>query len=178
MTWRFALTVVALSYAALDASEAAAQLPRQGPPQGRREMVERIQQRFRDRIARELQLDDGQRELLEEVFPVFAEARAELLPRRRELAREIEAHLEANDVSEDEAMNLIEEVRELRQREAELLLEEEDRLLQVLSPSQVLRLQALRDQFGSQIRRLGGEPRTRGPGGPPRGGRPRDPGPR
>ena len=167
MIRRIAVTMALLSCAGFPALEASAQPRDSGSSRDRLELVDRIQQRFRNRIARELQLDDEQREWLGEVFSAYARSRAELLPRRRELEREIAEHLDDGGTSEEDAMNLIEEMRALRQREAELRLEEEDRLLEALSPSQVLRLQSLRDQFGNQIRRLRGDD---GPGGPRRQG--------
>ncbi len=166
MMRRIAVAIAFLSWASLPTLEASAQPRDSDSSQDRRELVDRIQERFRNRIARELQLDDEQREVLGEVLSAYARSRAELLPRRRELERQIAEHLEDGSASEDDAMGLIEEMRALREREAELLLQEEDRLLEALSPSQVLRLQSLRDQFGNQIRRL------RGDGGPDgRGGR-------
>ena len=73
------------------------------------------------------------------------------------------------DQPEDRAMELIEELRALRQQEADLLIEEENRLLEELGPSRVLRLQSLRDQFRNQVQRLGPPDRREGPGR--RGGR-------
>ena len=75
--------------------------------------------------------------------------------------------------SQQEARRLIDEVRALREREEALMVQEEERLLEFLQPSQVLLLQYLRDQFGNRIRRLGAEDgpvqlRLRG-GGPPGG---------
>ena len=165
MTRRIAVAIALLSCASLPALEASAQPRDSNSSQDRRELVDRIQERFRNRIARELQLDDEQREVLGEVFSAYARSRAELLPRRRELEREIAEHLEDGSASEEDAMGLIDEMRALREREAELRLQEEDRLLEALSPSQVLRLQSLRDQFGNQIRRLRGDVGPDGRGG-------------
>ena len=175
MTWRIAATMVLSASAVLSPIVASAQARARGPSPTRQELVERIRERFENRIARELRLDDEQREVLGEVFSVFARSRAELLPQRREIERRISDHLTAGpDGAEEDALGLLEEMRALREREAELLREEEDRLLEVLTPSQVLRLQALRDQFGNQIRRLRGDSSPRIPGdrpfrGPPPG---------
>ena len=173
---RLAAISVAVLVSVTLQTPAAAQIRGRGAQLNRQEMVQRIQERFQRRIAQALQLDEEQREVLFDVFSSFSEARAELLPLRRELAARIREHLAA-DGSGDRAMELIEELRELRRREAELLLEEEDRLLEALSPSQVLRLQTMREQFGEQIRRLGSPSgpnanRRLGPGGPPGGRRP------
>ena len=134
----------------------------------RQEMLEVIQQRFQARAAREMQLDEDQSEALREVFETFRDARAELQPRRRELNQEIRQLMSGNG-SEDRAMELIQELREIRQEEAALLIEEEEQLLETLSPSQLLRFQLMRDQFGQQIRRLG-SPDNRNGLGPGRQG--------
>jgi len=147
--------------------EAVAQDGNPGRP-GRQEMVRRIQERFQNRLAEELELDREERAFLTEVFAEFGEARAELLPQRRALAAEVPEFM-SGDRDDDHAMELIERLRDLRQQEASLLIEEENRLLEVLRPSQVLQLQSLRDQFGNQIRRLGspGGRDGRGPRGAP-----------
>ncbi|MDE0081353.1 MAG: Spy/CpxP family protein refolding chaperone [Gammaproteobacteria bacterium] len=173
MIWRIAVTMALAASAALSPVVASAQARDRGPSSTRQELVERIRERFENRIARELRLDEQQREVLGEVFSVFARSRAELLPQRREIERRISNHLAGPDGAEEDALGLLEEMRALREREAELLREEEDRLLEVLTPSQVLRLQALRDQFGNQIRRLRGDSSPGIPGDRPfRGPRP------
>ncbi len=171
-----AVTFLVLALLPLPAHHGVAQVRGQGLQLSREEMLQVIQQRFQNRLARSLQLDEGQREELADIFGSFSEARAELQPRRRELRREIRQLL-TGDRSEERAMELIQELRGIRQREADLLLEEEDRLLEILTPSQVLRFQTLRDQFGEQIRRLGSPngpnfgPGRQGPGRPPGGPR-------
>lgn len=154
MIWRIAVIFALSASAGLSPIAASAQGRARGPSATRQELVERIQERFENRIARELRLDDEQREVLGEVFPAFARSRAEIFSRRREIERQIGDYLEGPDGVEEDALGLLEEMRALRAREAELVREEEDRLLEVLTPTQVLRLQALRDQFGNQIRRL------------------------
>ena len=163
MIWRIAVTMALLALAGLSPIVASAQARARGPSPSRQELVERIRERFQNRLARELRLDDEQREVLGEVFSAFARSRAELLPQRREIERRISDHLAQPDGTEEDALGLLEEMRALREREAALLREEEDRLLEVLTPSQVLRLQTLRDQFGNEIRRLRG---GSGPGNP------------
>lgn len=151
-----------------------AQVRGRGSQLPRQEMERRIQQRFQERLTRELQLNEEQREVLFDVFAAFGEERAELLPRRREFERR-SRQLMTGDRSEDRAMELLLELREIRQQEVALRIDEEDRLLEALTPSQVLQLQNLRDQFGDQIRRLslpngpnGPGPRRLGPAGPRR----------
>jgi len=120
----------------------------------RQELLQHLQRQFEERIAEELKLTAEQREMLPGVMADFARARAELQPRRSAFMSRVGALLVA-DGSEEEAMALIREGRSLRDSESALLLAEEERLLQVLDPSQVLLLQVLRDQFGDMIRAVG-----------------------
>ncbi len=123
----------------------------------RQELVQRLQQQVEDRIAEELDLTPEQRERLPGVLAEFGRARGELVPLRVGFMARVGALL-LQDGSEEEAMALIREGRRLRDREAALLLAEEDRLLEILDPSQVLLLQVLRDQLGDLIRMAGGGP--------------------
>ncbi len=158
----------------LQYDQGVAQVRGRGAGLPRQEVERRIQQRFQERLTRELQLNEEQREVLFDIFAAFGEERAEFLPLRRELERR-RRQLMTGDGAEDRAMELLLELREIRQQEAALRIDEEDRLLEALAPSQVLQLQNLRDQFGNQIRGLGLpngpnglEPRRLGPAGPRR----------
>jgi len=120
----------------------------------RQELLQHLQRQFEERISEELKLTAEQKEMLPGVMADFARARAELQPRRSAFMSRVAALLAA-DGPEEEAMALIREGRSLRDSESALLLAEEERLLQVLDPSQVLLLQVLRDQFGDLIRAVG-----------------------
>lgn len=174
---RFALAVALLAF---QAGGAAAQrgttspTPNQTPgatqtpnPDGlsREEMMARIQAQFESQIARELSLTAAQQTRLSEVMRTYQTSREALRPRRAQLDRDLRAYYQ-NRGSEEEARRLVLEARALREEETRLMHAEEDRLLEVLQPSQVLLLQFLRDQFGGRIRSLDG-----GRGGPPFGGR-------
>lgn len=165
MTKFLGALAMAVALLGVPSSDAVAQVGRLGGNPNRAAIEQRIQRQFQERLARELELTSEQRQELATVLRDYATARAELLPRRRALGLEIRELLEG-DQSEDRALELIRELRDLREAEADLLEEEEDRLLDVLSPIQVLRLQALRDQFGEQIRSLGAPPS--GGSAPPR----------
>ena len=75
MIWRIAVTMALSASVGLSPIVASAQTRGGGPSGTRQELVERIQERFENRIARELRLDDEQREVLSEVFSAFARAR-------------------------------------------------------------------------------------------------------
>jgi len=119
----------------------------------RQEMLQRLHAQFEARIAEELELTEEQRELLPQVMAEFGQARGELTPLRMSFMARV-GHLLVHDGPEDEAMALIREGRMLRERESQLLLNEEERLLETLRPSQVLLLQVIRDQFGDYVRAL------------------------
>jgi Spy/CpxP family protein refolding chaperone len=61
-----------------------------------------------------------------------------------------------------EARELLDRMQELREEETRLSEREQTQLLEFLTPGQVLRFQALREEMGQRIRRLRGG----GPGGP------------
>ena len=134
----------------------------------RQELLQHLRRHFEERIAEELDLTADQRQMLPGVMADFARARAELQPRRSAFMSRVGALL-ASDGPEAEAMALIREGRSLRDSEAALLLAEEERLLQVLDPSQVLLLQVLRDQFGDLIRVAGASAQGGLPGSGRRG---------
>ncbi|MEX0935702.1 MAG: hypothetical protein WD013_02280 [Gemmatimonadota bacterium] len=119
----------------------------------REEMLERVETYFQERLARELRIEPEQRSAFMAALSEFGESRGELFPRKRELMGEVRRYLREGG-SETEAEALIEDLRAIREREAALLIEEEDRLLEILRPSQVLRLQILREQFQNEILRL------------------------
>jgi Spy/CpxP family protein refolding chaperone len=152
-----ALLVVAAPQSGWAQAQAAPSRPgsQQGPGQGREmtrdEMVERVRGNFNTRMASELRLTPEQSTALLAVFTEFDGPRREIAAQKRRL------HGEANSTlrgvrSEDRARTLLAEFARVREREATLLREEEVRLLQVLSPSQVLALQIFREQLGDQIR--------------------------
>jgi Spy/CpxP family protein refolding chaperone len=172
MSRRHALTLgAALLWVLLGPVVAWAQGPgAASPSMSRQEMLRSLQGQYEERLSRELNLDAEQRAFLREVFREFGEARAELLPRRLEVMRQVN-RLVGGSVSEERAAVLLQELRELREAESRLLAAEEERLLETLSASQVLRLQVLRDQFGDRIRILRARDGT-GPFGPRGGGGP------
>jgi hypothetical protein len=67
------------------------------------------------------------------------------------------------DLTEEEASQILTEMLELSDQEATLFREEQGALLQILSPQEVVRYLVLRQELGDQIRGI------RGRGGPGRG---------
>lgn len=138
-----------------------AQIRRGGPPP-REQMERRVQQRFQERVAAELGLDEGQRDRLVEVATEFQEERRELV--RRDLALRRSLAATGTLLSDDQARAALAEMVEVQEAEVTLLRREQTRLLEFLSPGQVVRFFTLRGELADQIRRL--------QGGGPGGGRP------
>jgi Spy/CpxP family protein refolding chaperone len=84
----------------------------------------------------------------------------------------VEAALLEGGPSDDEARTLLDQMQKLQFDEAKLFQSEQEALLQVLTPSQLVRFHALREQMGRRIQQLRGGPGMsgrRGPGGGPGG---------
>jgi len=138
-----------------------------------------IEQRIRAQMGRMMQerlgLDDAEAAKLSEVVRTF-DGRREALRRSEEETRRRVAEITTSGGDEAEARQLLERQAELRLQEAQLFADEQDALLGVLTPAQVLELQDLRQDVGRRIRALR-SPRGDGPRDGNRAG-PRGPGPR
>ncbi len=152
---------------------------RQGPERRemtREQMEERVMREFESRIAEALGLDASSREAMRTALEEFRSRRAPLLQERLRTQARMRRHLNAEG-SDEEARAILASLRSLRVREVALQGEEEERLLTILTPGQLLRLHHMRDQFAQRIRRLeSGGPRTEA-GPRPRGGGPGAPEP-
>jgi Spy/CpxP family protein refolding chaperone len=134
-----------------------------------------IEQRIRAQMGRMMQerlgLSQDEAARLSEVVQGFDARRGELVRREQETRRQVDEITRAGG-SDSEARALLERQSELRMEEARLFGEEQQALLGVLSPAQVLELQDLRQDIGRRIRALRGGGRGDGQDGP------RGPGPR
>jgi Spy/CpxP family protein refolding chaperone len=162
---------------------ATADAQRRGDPASREQIEQRIRAQMGRMMQQRLGLDAAEAEELSAVVRSFDERRREIMQREVETRRRVGA-LQSGDTDEAEARELLELQAQLRLQEAELFREEQEALLDVLTPSQVLELQDLRQDIGRRIRALrgGGRPdadRRRGPGPDGRIGseRPTRPGP-
>jgi Spy/CpxP family protein refolding chaperone len=155
----FVVMMVAAAQAPVDL-EAQQRGSRADREMSREQMQERVQQAFEQRMARALDLSEEQQARMREALGDFREARRELMPQRRELQMETRRFMSGDRNDDERARELIRARRELRETELRLQREEEERLLQILSPSQVLRMQMLRDEFGERIRSLEAGPRA------------------
>jgi Spy/CpxP family protein refolding chaperone len=148
--------IIALLVATLAPSVVAAQRGGSGRQDGDRAQLEQRVRAQMGRLMRErLGLDEAEAERLSEVVQSFEGRRRELFAREQATRLRVQALLEDGG-DQDEAQELITRMWELRRDEAELFREEQEALLDVLTPVQVLRLQELRQDLGRRIRALDG----------------------
>ena len=126
----------------------------------RRPNREEMEQRVRRQMARTIQarlgLEMDQSVELSAVIRGFEGQRRELVRAEMAVRRRVEALMLEGGVDEAEAQQLLTRMTELRVEEARLFSEEQEALLEVLTPVQVLELQSLREQLGRRIRALRG----------------------
>jgi Spy/CpxP family protein refolding chaperone len=175
--------VVALGLWVLVPSAVVAQRSQGRQEIDRAQLEERVRAQMGRLMRERLGLDEAEAERLSEVVRGFDGRRRELFAEEQAARRRVEAVLRDGGDDEDEARELITSMWELRREEAELFREEQEALLDVLTPLQVLRLQELRQDLGQRIRALGGgrggrpglapggSPSRIGPGPGSRGGR-------
>lgn len=158
---RFGL-VVAVVCATASPVDAQNRGNRRGSPQDREELMERIRARMASMMQERLGLTDAESERLSEIVQSFEARRRELARTEMAARRRVEAFESNGDVTEAEAAELIRQLVELRREEVLLFEAELEALHEVLTPVQVLELQALREQMGRRIRSLRGGDRDRG----------------
>ncbi len=160
---------------ALLASRSRGAEAQRGQQRSEREQLENRVRVQMGRLMRErLGLDEAEAQRLSEVVQSFEVRRRELFGQEQATRRRVEALLLEGSNDQEAARELITRMWELRAEEAQLFREEQEALLDVLTPVQVLRLQELRQDLGRRIRELGGGRGGRGalaPGGGGRGGR-------
>jgi len=151
-----------------------AQDGRRGPPQNREELEQRIRAQMGRMMRERLGLDAETASALADVVQGFDGRRRELFQQEQATRRRVEALLLDGGDDQSEARALMDRMSELRLQEAELFAAEQEALLDVLTPVQVLQLQQLREDLGQRIRALRG---GRGGNGPPGREGQRGPGP-
>lgn len=133
---------------------------RRGPPVNRQELEQRLRTQMTRIIQERLELTDEESERLSQVMEHFQEERRTLARSEQATRRRVE-EVTAEEGDDAEARELLDRLVELRAEESRLFQAEQEALLDVLTPTQVLRLHALREQMGRRIRAL----RGRRPGG-------------
>jgi uncharacterized membrane protein YccC len=134
----------------------------QQQPSTRRGQLERqVISRLVDRAAQELELDAGGRVRLERVLRTSVEQRRAIAEEAARLRQELARALRDPATPEREFERLLNELAELRAREARLWREEQDSLAGVLTPRQRARFMLISARVNERIRALrgtGGEP--------------------
>ncbi|MGD2071641.1 MAG: hypothetical protein PVI57_23455 [Gemmatimonadota bacterium] len=165
---------VALLALLLAAPAGLAAQQRGGPPGQREELQRRLQTRFGQIVSRQLGLEREQQQELSRVLREGAQERRDLLAREQALRVRLRAQGSilptaepAPLMPEEQAREVLAEMRAIREAEANLRASEEARLLEILTPAQLVRFYAVREQLNQRIRRLQQGPmRGGGPGGP------------
>jgi Spy/CpxP family protein refolding chaperone len=182
MSGRFGrLLLAAVLTAALTPLAGSAQGGDRRAPGDRAQLEERVRAQMARVMRERLGLTEEQAARLSEVAASFEGRRRELFSMEQATRRRVEALLLEGGTDREEARELITRMGELREEEARLFRDEQEGLLEVLTPIQVLRLQDLRQDLGRRIRALGGrdgQPGNGGGPGPERGGRIDGPQPR
>ncbi len=141
----------------------------------RAQLEQRIRARFGQIVRQRLGLSQEQARQLDRVVRGFHADRMRLAVDEATVREQVGKLLQQDEPSDSAARTLLDRMARLRERETHLAQQEEDSLLTVLSPAQVLRFNVLREEMGARIRRLrrGSGPMGRGPFGD--GGRGRMP---
>ena len=147
-------------------------------PQERQQLERRVRARFAEMMQQRLGLSAEESERLDSTVESFMERRQRLVADEQALRRRMEAIALEQEPTEAEARTLIDRMQQLREEEVRLFRAEQEALLQVLTPVQLVRFHAMREQLGQRIQQLRGGmgPMTgRPPGGrgaPPLDGAP------
>lgn len=165
-TWRgrFARGVLLAGTLLLAAAPIQAQVRPGGPPTEARERLERqVRERFESLIQEELGIDESTATALREVVDGFAGDRRALSQRQNELRRGMRSSGTLFEASEAQAV--LDELIAVQRDEVDLLEREQEALLTILSPPQLVRFYTLRERFGERVRNLRGRPGAAARGG-------------
>jgi len=145
-----------------------------GPPMGRRgqgqgqeraQLERRVRAQMGEMMQRRLGLTVEESKRLGEMAQEFEPQRRALARREQAVRLRVEALMMEQSADEAEAIELLDQLTEIRRQDVELFVREQEQMLEVLTPVQVLSYQALREQLGERIRRLRGGQRGRGDSG-------------
>jgi hypothetical protein len=182
MTYK-TLSAVALAGAmtVLPALASAQVNPPVGGQRQRLELERRLQQGFHRNIQNQLGWDQTKMQGLQEIMRSFQEDRT-ILSRAQASLRHKLRDPALPDIGDAEALALLQEMVSLQQQELDLYRREQEELLTVMTPVELVRFYRLRDSLGQRLQQLrqgrgrgGGQfegvgPGVRGTGGRPGGG--------
>lgn len=165
MTMIRALAPLLLLFLVIVAPEAAEAQRSQQPPESREHLERRVRDRFEALIRKELDVDETTAARLRATVEEFTPERRELARRQGELRRTMRR---LDDVLPPaEAQAVLDDLVDLQRAEVDLIVRERTALLRFLSPGQVLRFYALRDQLGDRVRDVRNRPDGRSSGETP-----------
>jgi hypothetical protein len=140
---------------------ASAQVTPPGGQRQRRQLEQRLRARYGQMVRTQLGLSQDEFVALQGVMESFREHRMALSQAEASLRHRLrDPGLES--LGDPEAMDLLGEMIRVQEEELDLYRREQEELLRVLSPSQLVLFYRLRDQLGRQVDQLR---RGRGPGG-------------
>lgn len=142
---------------------------------GRPELRRAVEERIEGRLMRDLALNPDDLSRLREAMTEERLERIRITAEERQLRVRIQRFLRGgplDTLDEAEAVRLLDEVRELRERQAGRIRLEEERLGRILSPPQLLQFLALREELMDRVEAVRGgpaasRPPARRPGPPP-----------
>ncbi len=124
------------------------------PPSERSGLEQRVRVRMDQMIRQELDLNEDEWKAVGDNARDFDMKRRELMRSEQALTRRVEAIALEGGANDEEAGEILDQLIALREQELQLFQEEQERLLEILSPSQLVRFQNMREKLGEQIRRL------------------------
>ncbi len=128
----------------------------------RQEMERRARAQMSRMIREELDLTEAEYEPISAIMERYSDERRRLARSERELRRQLEALLEGRAEDTTDPSGLLQRLVEFREREATIFRNEQEALLEHLTPTQVLQLHALRERVSRRIRELRGRRGGRG----------------
>lgn len=152
-------TVAAM--AALIPAAVAAQQPNRSQrvpltQQERQELERRVRQQFDQRMRDEMGLSSEDQQRFMGLVQDFRDQRLELSLELRQLQVRLRREGRREDLTDDEALALLDQAAALRDREARLFREEQEALLSILGPAQLVKLYQWREALTQRLRRLQG----------------------
>lgn len=111
--------------------------------------------RFSDRVAQALNLDESRAERLRSALQRSREQRQDLAARRRSLFSELAKVARGDRVDQERVAQLLDDVLRTQVQEAEINVDEQRRLSEFMAPLERARLLWLRQRFLQQARQRG-----------------------
>jgi hypothetical protein len=124
--------------------------------QERHQLERRVRQQFDQRMRDEMGLSSEEQLRFMALVQDFRDQRLELSLEMRQLQVRLRREGRREDLTDEEARALLDQAAELRDREARLFREEQEALLSILGPAQLVKLYQWREALTQRLRRLQG----------------------